>query len=144
MSQKNRPSHRAQRLIEQEEQHFSRATRTRRTVLEAIAGKEDHFTAEELAKELSGVGRATVYRTLAHLVDEGTVCRVPVESGTVYRLGPQTHHHHLICQVCGQVQDIAGCGVDEFVADIGAKWGFQVTGHRLEIYGRCRRCADAA
>ncbi len=131
----------AQRFIQQEERHFARATGARRAILHAIAAKEGHFTAEELSRGLPQVGRATVYRVLAHLLQEGSLCRVLLEEGTVhYQRGPELHHHHLVCQSCGGVQDITGCGVDEFVRGIAEQQGFQVTGHRLEIYGRCPAC----
>ena len=128
-------------LTEVVESVFPRATETRRAVLRAVASKEGHFTAEELCRELPQVGRATIYRTLAHLLREGTLCRVLLEGGTVhYRRGPELHHHHLVCQGCGEVQNITGCGVDSFVSGIAEQRGYEVVDHRLEIYGRCLNC----
>ena len=41
-----------------------RSTSPRRAVVNAIAGQNKHFTAEELRGQLPGVGRATIYRSL--------------------------------------------------------------------------------
>ncbi|MBI4329380.1 MAG: transcriptional repressor [Chloroflexi bacterium] len=128
-------------MVEEVQERFPRSTAARRAVIEAVLGKEGHFSAEEMCQEMRGVGRATVYRTLAALQEQGLVCRVLLEDGELrYRRSPESHHHHVVCVVCGQVQDITGCGVDDFVQAIAARFGYSVAGHRLEIYGRCGRC----
>jgi len=125
------------------EEGFVRRTPSRRAVLEAVASWRGHFSAEEVCRALPSVGRATVYRTLASLQQTGVLCRVFVEDGGLrYQLGESRHHHHLVCQACGAVQNISGCGVDDFVSTVAARFGYQPQGHRLEIYGQCPSCRD--
>ncbi len=120
---------------------FLRSTTSRRAVMEAITAWPGHFSAEEVRRAVPEVSRATVYRTLAHLQQAGIVCRVPVEGGGLrYRLGETRHHHHLVCLECGDVQDIAGCGVDDFVGSIAQRFDYELVDHRLEVYGRCGTC----
>jgi Fur family ferric uptake transcriptional regulator len=127
------------------ERSFPRSTASRRAIIEAVAAWPGHFSAEEIARAVPGVSRATVYRTLASLQESGVVCRVPVEGGGLrYRLGEARHHHHLVCLGCGSVQDITGCGVDEFVQSIAGRFGYEPVDHRLEVYGRCAVCREAA
>lgn len=123
------------------EQGFARSTATRRAVLNAVIRWKGHFSAEELCKSLPGVSRATVYRTLASLQETEVVCRVLVDGGAPrYQVGGTKHHHHLVCTGCGEVQDIADCGVDDFALTIANQFGFTLEGHRLEIYGTCEVC----
>ena len=131
--------------VQELEDRFIRATRSRRAVIEAVVSQDGLFSAEDLCKALPHVGRATVYRTLSYLQDSGVVCRVVVDGGALrYRLGSARHHHHLVCVGCGAVQDMAGCGVDAFVESIAARFGYEPVDHRLEVYGRCAACRGAA
>ena len=125
------------------EEAFERRTASRRAVLGTVVSWPGHFSAEDLCRDLPQVGRATVYRTLASLQQAGVLCRVMVESGAPrYMLGGTRHHHHLVCAGCGEVQDIAGCGVDDFVRTVADRFGYDLEGHRLEIYGRCTTCGS--
>ncbi len=120
---------------------FSRATGPRKIVVETVVAWEGHFSAEELCRSLPQVGRATVYRTLASLQEEGVICRLMIDGRAPrYLLGGTQHHHHMVCTQCGAVQDIAACGVDDFVDTVAERFGYELDGHRLEIYGRCSTC----
>ncbi|MCI0824389.1 MAG: transcriptional repressor [Chloroflexi bacterium] len=118
-----------------------RTTSPRRAVLQAVAGQERHFTAEQLREQLPEVGRATVYRSLRLLVDSGALCRVLLEDGTLhYQLSHHGHHHHLLCVECGSSQDLLGCDIEEQLHEVSAAHSFQLSGHWLEVYGLCQDC----
>lgn len=110
----------------------------------AIGEQEHHFTAEGLRQKLPPkLGRATVYRTLKILVDAGVLCRVLLEDGDLhYQLSHHGHHHHLLCVHCGSSQDLMGCDIEEVLTTTSARHGFELSGHWLEVYGRCRNCAE--
>ena len=121
-----------------------RDTEPRRAVVSAIAQKERHFTAEELREQIPGVGRATVYRSLKLLVDAGVLCRVLLEDGNLhYQLSHRGHHHHLLCVDCGASEDLTGCDIEDQLKNVAASHSFQVSGHWLEVYGRCQKCIVA-
>ena len=91
----------ASKVVQDIEERFTRPTRSRRAVIEAVTAYHGLFSAEELCQALPTVSRATIYRTLAFLQDAGVVCRVVVEGGTLrYRLSSAGHHHHLVCVGC--------------------------------------------
>src|SRR5690348_14703077 len=93
-------------ILELLESHEHRITAPRMAVIGVIATMPGHFTAEALAARVRGVGRATVFRTLKLLVDEGAVCRVLLDDGKLhYRLSRTPHHHHLVCTECGAIED---------------------------------------
>jgi Fur family ferric uptake transcriptional regulator len=106
-----------------------------------VSELDGHFSAEDLRQATPEVSRATIYRTLVHLPHIGVICRVPVEGeGLRYRFGTVRHHHHLVCVRCGEVHDIAGCGVDDFIGTIANRFDYEMVDHRMEIYVRCSEC----
>ena len=135
----------ADQLMEVLDERGYRDTSPRQAVVRAIAGKDRHFTAEELREQVPGVGRATVYRSLKLLVDAGVLCRVLLEDGELhYQLSHRGHHHHLLCAECGSSQDLLGCDIEGLLHEVAGSHGFQVSGHWLEVYGRCHNCLSAA
>ncbi len=129
-------------IIAQLSQQGYRDTEPRRLVINAAAAQRRPFTAEELCAALPCVGRATVYRGLRLLVETEQVCRVLLEDRELrYQLSHQGHHHHLLCAACGASADLANCDVDALLQEAAATAGFQMSGHWLEIYGRCADCA---
>jgi Fur family transcriptional regulator, ferric uptake regulator len=118
-----------------------RITAPRMAVIGVIASMPGHFTAEALASRVRGVGRATVFRTLRLLVDEGMVCRVLLDDGRLhYRLSRGSHHHHLVCTQCGAIEDFTTCDVAEVIGELSRRTGYEIESHWLELYGRCRAC----
>ena len=131
-------------LMDALEERGYRDTTPRRAVVHAIAQKDRHFTAEELREQLSQVGRATIYRSLKLLVDAGVICRVLLEDGNLhYQLSHRGHHHHLLCVECGASEDLLGCDIEGQLEKVAAAHNFQVSGHWLEVYGRCQSCLSA-
>lgn len=122
-----------------------RLTSSRREVLAAVAAAGDYFTADDILRAVPRAGRATVFRTLRLLLDQDLVCRVVLEDGsTRYRLSASGHHHHLVCNGCGRVEDFRGCDVSGLIGDLVAATDFEIEGHWLEVYGRCGRCRSAS
>ena len=133
----------AEQLLDTLEERGYRSTSPRRAVANVIAGQERHFNAEELREKLPEVGRATVYRSLKILVDAGVLCRVLLEEGDLhYQLSHQGHHHHLLCVECGSSQDLLGCDIEDLLQTVSSAHRFQLSGHWLEVYGKCHDCID--
>ncbi|HAA94643.1 MAG: transcriptional repressor [SAR202 cluster bacterium] len=132
-----------QQLLDSLEEQGYRSTMPRRAVAQAIANQDKHFTAEDLREQLPSLGRATIFRSLKLLVETGVLCRVLLEDGDLhYQLSHQGHHHHLLCVECGASQDLLGCDIEAVLKQTSASHGFELSGHWLEVYGRCRSCAD--
>lgn len=127
--------------------HNLRMTPERRNVLEVIVRREGHFDAEELLRFLKGrkhaVSRATLYRTLDHLVMAGLVKKHTFGRGhaqyeSVHGRG---HHDHMICNRCGKVIEFANSEIEALQDQVCAEHGFTATSHVMEIFGVCRECA---
>ena len=118
-----------------------RITHPRRQVIETIAGKETNFTAEELHLELKGVGRATVYRTIKLLVEQGLLCKISLPDGSPrYMLTMSGHHHHLVCVSCGLVSEFHESEIEKLLSEWEESGKGSVVGHRIEVYVVCKVC----
>ena len=134
----------AEQLLETVEEQGYRSTSPRRAVAQVIAKQDKHFTAEDLREQLPSLGRATIFRSLKLLVETGVLCRVLLEDGDLhYQLSPQGHHHHLLCVECGSSQDLLSCDIEKLLQQTSASHGFELSGHWLEVYGRCRSCCES-
>ena len=125
-----------------------RLTEPRRVVAEAVAGRVGHFTAADLVADARrrqpGIGRATIFRALDLLASLKLVERLDMPAGDhAYVSCEPAHHHHAICTGCGRSLDIDDLGLSEVLSAIGARSGFLVSAHRLEVFGLCSACARA-
>lgn len=123
-----------------------RRTSPRRLVIAAALKRREPFTAQQLVGELKrrGVGRATVFRTLELLVSLGALSRIHgIEAGVrCMRYTPcaPAHHHHLVCQACGRVEELAAKTLDQRITATARSRGFRPLSHTIEIVGLCPEC----
>lgn len=100
------------------------------------------MTAQELHDKLDGVGLATVYRNLQRLADEGTADTLRRPSGEqAFLLCGGGHHHHLSCRVCGRVEEIRDCSLDDWARAVAEEHGFAQVEHSAELVGLCSSCS---
>ena len=118
-----------------------RITGQRRQVVAAIDRKDGGFTAEDIANELDGVGRATVYRTLKLLVNADVICKLALPDGTpMYSPSRVEHHHHSVCTSCGAVEEFRDTTVERVLRSLTREIEGEIVGHRMEVFIRCQRC----
>jgi Fur family ferric uptake transcriptional regulator len=123
-----------------------RATGQRRAIERALAAARRPLTAQDLFLALrergERIGLATVYRNLNRLVAEGSADAIRAEGGQAYRFCGRGHHHHLVCRVCGRVEEIRDCrGLDEWSRRVSGDHDFTAVEHRAELVGVCGACA---
>jgi len=53
-----------------------------------------------------------------------------------------THHDHLVCVKCGQVEEFVDPMIEERQRHVAEKAGFSITDHSLNIYGICGKCQE--
>jgi Fur family ferric uptake transcriptional regulator len=120
----------------------SRRTEQREAILDALAASERAVTAQELHGELEGVGLATVYRNLQRLADSGDADTLRRDNGEVaFLICESGHHHHLSCRVCGRVEQVRDCRLDDWAREAAAGHGFSDVEHRAELVGVCAACS---
>lgn len=125
-----------------------RYTDQMRDLVRHIFAKHSHFDADQLIDELRAAGkaisRATIYRTLAKLVDAGMLRTIALGPRTVYDHDyGYPWHEHLVCETCHAIIEFQHEGVERLLRDIARAHRFRVTGHTLLLRGECGACADA-
>jgi Fur family ferric uptake transcriptional regulator len=114
-----------------------KATPQRLAVLRALA-TEQHQSMGELRRRCPQVGVVTVYRTLDLLSELGIIRRMDLGDGPRYELADY-HHHHLICESCGDISEFEECPLDSERVSLASST-FEVHSHSIEVYGRCAAC----
>ncbi len=116
----------------------------RRTILEALAARDDHPTADDIFEavrsRIPGISRTTVYRVLETLVRLG-VARKASHAGAQVRFDPNTdRHHHLVCVHCGKVADLDDRALGGVRIPHVKRAGFMVDDYSIQFTGSCAEC----
>lgn len=127
---------RSLKLTPQRERIFERAFET-----------HDHFSAETLygwLKDDPGltVSRATVYRTLALLVEGGFLESLDTGQGELlyeHVLGHR-HHDHIMCVECGRIEEFYDEEIERLQEAAAERKGFRLVYHNLRLFGTCAAC----
>lgn len=118
-------------------------TRPRLSVLASALG-ERHFEPEALVTNLraKAVSRATVYRTLALLLESGLLKEVIETHGRrIYEpMHGLPHHDHLVCLGCGRIIEFVDSTIESRQDAICRKFGFRTISHLHQIMGYCKKC----
>ncbi|MFD2761474.1 Fur family transcriptional regulator [Lentibacillus juripiscarius] len=128
--------------IKQLKAHGYKTTAKRKDMLTFFAVADGYRTAKDLIGYLEpmyeGISFDTVYRNL-HLFNEVGVLETTELNGEKhFRFScSHHHHHHFICKDCGKTKEIAVCPMDDVRHSLG---GYEIEGHKFEIYGLCPVC----
>ena len=122
-----------------------RWTGPRKHILEVFMEHSYPLSAVAVSRQIlhHKIDLASIYRTLHLLCKLGILAPVDqVEEGKRYELSDsyRSHHHYLICQHCGKMQDFEGCFAEIFEGKIPQTARFQVTRHEMRFYGVCEDC----
>jgi Fur family ferric uptake transcriptional regulator len=117
-----------------------RITGQRRTIAQVLEESDDHPDVEELYARASAVDPkisiATVYRTVKLFEEAGIVEKLEFGDGRArYEDAERDHHDHLIDMNSGQVIEFVDAEIEELQEKIARKLGYELRGHRLELYG---------
>ena len=115
----------------------------RSALLQAVQKFGRPFEAEELLLELREgpyrISKATVYRTLKHLVSAGLLKQVHFEGGKQAHydyIDPADAHDHLVDLETGKIIPFSSEQVVKLREEIARKMGFVAVGHRFQIIAK--------
>ncbi len=117
-----------------------RMTGQRRVIGKVLQDSNDHPDVEALYARAvaidSGISIATVYRTVKLFEEAGILERLEFGDGRArYEDAERDHHDHLIDMNSGAVIEFVDPEIEALQEKIAAKLGYELRGHRLELYG---------
>lgn len=117
-----------------------RMTDQRRTIAKVLEDADDHPDVEELYARASAVDPhisiATVYRTVKLFEEAGILDKLEFGDGRArYEDAERDHHDHLIDLQSGEVIEFVDAEIEALQERIARKLGYQLKGHKLELYG---------
>jgi len=121
-----------------------RLTGTRKKLIKKILSLKGHWNiqdvANELKKSVTGIGVATIYRTIHLLAEKGILLETKVGADAArYEVAPTHHHDHLTCNDCGTIFEFENDQIENLQKQIAHKLGFELADHRMELYGSCQK-----
>jgi Fe2+ or Zn2+ uptake regulation protein len=126
--------------------HKLKATPGRLLILSMFFENDLHLSAEEIYKSIKTkkINFATVYRTLSSLLDAGIIKEANLSKSAVFYELADSHHHHIICSSCGDVENFDMCGIEDIEKKIlsRTKKFRKINSHSLELFGFCKKCAN--
>lgn len=120
-----------------------KVTPQRQLLFRLMHDNDCHPTADALFAEASaqmpGISLRTVYQTLTDLAAMGELRSLDLGTGAT-RFDPNIDdHHHVVCDLCGEVRDVYVSGADGLPVD--GLDGFEVREASILFKGVCPRCA---
>lgn len=125
-----------------------RYTRSRRRLVEVLAACDRPLSLPDLLAADGDLNQSSAYRNLDVLERAGIIRRLATGGEFAYfelaepLLG---HHHHLICLICGGIQDIqvddaTENAIDAALSQAANNAGFEPLHHSLDLHGHCAIC----
>ena len=125
------------------EERKIRLTENRRIVARVVSQSDDHPDVEEVYRRAlkinSRIGIATVYRALNMFEEVGLIARHDFLSrrrSRYEKLDSDDHHDHLVDISNNEVHEFYHEELEKLKEKIARDHGFELVGHRLELYCR--------
>ena len=124
-----------------------RNTIQRELVLEAVRELGCHATADEvytrIAKDHPTISKATVYRNLNVLSDEGIIRKLEIPGAADCYDHVCEKHCHVKCMKCGKVFDVETDDAPDLMKSIINSNGFEFLDYDIIYRGICPVCRNA-
>ena len=127
------------------EKIIKRNTVQSQIILETVQKMHSHVTAEEVFMQIQNshpnISRATVYRNLNLLVNEGEAIRISCGDSSERFDGNTSNHYHFMCTKCHRVSDLFNIeSLDHINALAANNFNGVIEGHVAYFYGICEEC----
>jgi|TARA_X000000950_G_scaffold98313_1_gene124300 Fur family ferric uptake transcriptional regulator len=117
-----------------------RMTHQRRIIIELIDEADDHPDVETIYRRAIAIDRtislATIYRTVGVLEEVGVIEKLEVGDGKARYEMAGDHHEHLVDVDSGEIHEFQHEELERLKETIARDMGFELVGHRLELFGR--------
>jgi Fur family transcriptional regulator, ferric uptake regulator len=120
----------------------------RARIIELLARQTCALSAIEIEDALRAqgrpIGRASVYRVLELLTEHRLVERLAIDPGHARFERVEAdghHHHHLLCDRCGQLVAFDDPGLERAIDRLSSRLGMRVEHHDVLLHGACAACS---
>lgn len=124
-----------------------RITPQRQAILNFLIRSKSHPTADEIYQSLSpdfpNISVATIYNNLKVFKKTGIVKELTYGDASSRFDFDTQNHYHVICEKCGKIVDFHYPSLHEIEQLAQHVTDFNITHHRMEIYGICQECKEA-
>ena len=126
--------------------HGLRNTKHRNLVYDMLMASDAPLTAESIFLKLREmdvpVSFSTVYRILDAFAARGLALKSGMsdQNKAAFELTRIGHRHRLICVGCQKTVAVEGCPLNGFEKALESETHFDITAHKLEIFGLCPAC----
>lgn len=126
-----------------------KVTPQRMAIYSMLAGTTSHPSAEDIYKDLlpanPTMSLATVYKTLDSFKNIGLVQELNVGNGRSNYDANTLMHPHLVCTVCGRIDDF-DADVDSLlkpvINELSNQTDYSIESQRVTFYGSCSGCKN--
>ncbi|MCQ4637832.1 transcriptional repressor [Anaerovorax odorimutans] len=122
----------------------TRNTLQKDIILKAVNRLHNHPTAEmiyeEVTREYPRVSKATVYRNLNQMAQQGQILRIQIPNSADRYDFNTSGHYHLKCTGCGQVFDMDIPYMEQLNQLDLSEQGFTIEDHDIIFQGTCPQC----
>src|SRR6266851_6576174 len=124
-------------------------TEQRRVIARVLSESADHPDVEQVYRRATAIDAkisiATVYRTVRLFEEASILARHDFGDGRArYEEATSDHHDHLIDVQSGRVIEFRNEDIEKLQEIIADKLGYELVGHRLELYAVPRRDKEKA
>ncbi len=124
-----------------------RLTPQRHLILEAVHRARQHVTPEQVYETVHrqnpAISRATIYRTLDFLCEIRLIHALFWGGQMYYEIAEVEPHHHLVCRVCGAMEECERDLLQALFDAVEKKHRFTVDMDHVALFGLCRHCRAA-
>ena len=127
-------------------------TKQRKDVYDILEGASEPLSAVQIYNQIAkkeedgNYAISTIYRILAAFEEQHLVSKTTwMGDGTVvYELNRGDHTHYAVCIACHKRVALESCPFAHMHMHMPkANDDFEITGHKLELYGYCKQCKNS-
>lgn len=131
-------------MTKQAKNHTHRRMTYQRQVISDCLKTLNHPTVDEIQECVMQtsptINKATVYRTMNRMVEDGEIMRIAGDDGVFHYDATLDAHYHMLCEECGMLSDVDMPVLPEIDQYFPTNSDFRLTGHDVIFRGICSTC----
>lgn len=122
-------------------------TLQRKAILDVIQQSDDHPSAADIIERLHAKGYnfayGTVYNSLRYLTEVELIRELKLNESFSRYDARTEEHQHIVCTVCGRVEEIMLALPKSWLEEITAQTRYQISQPHIVMEGTCESCSSS-